>query len=123
MAHFAEIDENNRVVRVAIVSNGEFTGTTFEDFEQSGLRFLDRCNIEGRWLLTSTSARFRHKFAGMGMIYLEDHDAFINPQPFPSWVLDLSDPEDWVAPIPMPTEEGYWYEWDEEGQTWIPHEI
>lgn len=72
MAHFAEIDSNNRVVRVLLVPN---------EFESEGEKYLaEDLNLGGRWIQTSYNAKFRAKFAGIGDIYDKENDVFIiNP--------------------------------------------
>lgn len=105
MAHWAELDENNIVLRVTVGSNDEPDG---------GYGWLI-ANLGGRWVQTSYNNNFRKQFAGIGYTYDEDADVFIAPQPYPSWVLDEN--HDWQAPVPMPTE-GHWY-WDEDSLSWI----
>jgi len=55
------------------------------------------------------------KFCNIGFTYDEARDAFIPPQPYPSWVLDEATCQ-WGAPIPMPDGD---YVWDEEAGNWI----
>lgn len=69
MAHFAEIDENNKVIRVLVVDNSQ---------EHRGQEFLaEDCGLGGRWIQTSYNAKFRGKFAGQDDIYDEENDVFI----------------------------------------------
>ena len=105
MAHWAEIDENNVVLRVTVGSNDE---------PDEGYGWLIE-NLGGRWVQTSYNHNFRKQFAGIGFTYDEDADVFVAPQPFPSWVLDEN--HDWQPPVPMP-DEGDWY-WDEDTLAWI----
>lgn len=71
MAHFAELDENNKVLRVLVVDNSQ---------EHRGQEFLAvDCGLGGRWIQTSYNENFRGKFAGIGDIYDEVKDVFINP--------------------------------------------
>jgi hypothetical protein len=123
MAHFANLSEDQVVLAVTVVSNDDMQDETGTEVEVLGVAVCEQVAGSGPWVQTSYHGSFRRRFAAPGMAYLVDDDAFILPQPFPSWVLDLNDPNDWVAPIPMPTDEGYWYEWDEQGQTWTAHEI
>ena len=100
MAHFAQVDENNVVEQVIVVSNcalnscigkdhwdyqeeyhSEHTGTTdFPEQEALGKKFLADCGFEGRWLQTSYSGKFRGRFAGAGMTYDPVKDEFIVPE-------------------------------------------
>lgn len=107
MAHFAELDENNIVLRVLVTDN---------NYPNEGYDWLVE-NLGGRWIQTSYNARIRKNFAGIGYTYDEQRDAFIPPKPFESWLLD-EETCNWVAPKPYPTDEKI-YIWDEEAQDWI----
>lgn len=72
MAHFAELDDNNSVLRVLVVDNSQ---------EHRGQDFLaNDCNLGGRWIQTSYNARIRGKYAGIGDIYDEKKDIFYTPE-------------------------------------------
>jgi len=62
------------------------------------------------------SKAFRKNYAGVGSTYDPERDAFIPPQPWPSWILDETTCL-WVAPVPQP-EDGQLYYWDEGQQQW-----
>jgi hypothetical protein len=123
MAYFAALDDDLTVTAVVAVDGSLLIDDNGYESEMLGIEYL--CHHVGneRWVQTSYTARIRRRYAGIGMTYSVEHDAFIMPKPYPSWLLDLNDANDWIAPIPKPTDEGYWYEWDEQGQQWIPHEI
>lgn len=106
MAHFAEIDGNNVVTRVIVVPDAE---------EANGAIW---CNtlLGGTWVQTSYTGRIRKNFAGVGYIYDLTRDAFIPPQPYPSWVIDEQSCT-WKAPVPMPP--GGPWTWDEEYEEWV----
>ena len=107
MAHFAQIDIDNIVVRVLVVPDEQ---------EHRGEEFLrDDLQLGGRWIQTSYNHRIRKQYAGIGMTYNETGDVFVSPQPFPSWTLDTN--YDWQPPIPKP--EGSHTYWDEERQGWF----
>jgi hypothetical protein len=109
MAHFAEIDENNLVVRVLVTDN---------DYPNEGYDWLVE-TFGGRWIQTSYNAAtngFRKNFAGIGFTYDEGRDAFIAPKSFDSWELDEETCK-WVAPIPYPTGDKR-YTWNEEELEW-----
>jgi hypothetical protein len=105
MAHFAEIDKNNIVLRVLVTDN---------NMPNEGYDWLIE-NLGGRWIQTSYNGNFRKFFAGVGFTYDEQLDAFIAPKPFDSWVLD-SDTATWQAPIPKPDGK---YRWDENTLSWL----
>lgn len=112
MIQFALLDENGTVTLV-LEGRDEDDGREAELCERTGQRYVQ----------TAYDGSTRRRYAGIGMTYFPEHDAFILPQPYLSWTLDLDDPSDWVPPVAKPTDEGYWYEWDEGNLTWIAHEI
>jgi len=75
MAHFAEIDENNIVVRVIVVDNINAPGP-FPESEPIGQRYLADHGFIGRWLQTSYNSNFRGTYAATGMFYDETVDEF-----------------------------------------------
>jgi hypothetical protein len=66
---------------------------------------------------TSYNGTFRKNFAGIGHTYDEGRDAFIEPKPFNSWVLDETTCQ-WKAPVDMPND-GINIHWDEATTSWI----
>lgn len=112
MSHFAELDENNVVIRVIVAE---------EDFINSGA-----VGDPSRWKQTSYNTQgnqhhlggtpFRKNYAGIGFIYDSDLDAFLPPKPFASWILD-EEPGTWKAPIDRP-DDGKFYIWNEEIANW-----
>lgn len=117
MAHFAELDQNNIVIRVIVVSNADTSLNGVED-EAVGIAFCKSLfGPHTRWVQTSYNGSQRKRYAAVGYSYDSSLDAFIPPQPYPSWHLD---PQtcNWAAPIPMPND-GAWYIWDESNQSWV----
>lgn len=116
MAHFARLDENNVVIGVVVVSNEDCMVDGVE-LEQKGIEFLQ--NLFGEdsvWKQTSYNNNIRKRYAGIGFTYRSDIDAFIHPQPYPSWLLN-NETAEWEAPIPMPND-GQLYCWNEANQNW-----
>jgi hypothetical protein len=109
MAHWAELDENNIVLRVTVGDNNDPAG-------DEGYSWLIR-NLGGRWIQTSYNANFRNKFAGIGDLYLEEYDVFVFPQPYESWSLNYETFK-WEAPVEYP-QDGQFYIWDEDSLSWI----
>jgi hypothetical protein len=107
MSHFAEIDNNNKVIRVLVGDNNDPAG------DEGYQWLLD--NLGGTWIKTSYNNKIRKQFAGIGYSYDADADVFISPQPYPSWSLD--DNFDWQPPTPIPNE-GMW-KWNEEIGNWV----
>lgn len=73
MAHWAEIDENNTVLRVVVTDNNDPAG-------DEGYQWLID-NLGGAWIKTSYNANIRKNYAGIGFTYDTERDAFIPPQP------------------------------------------
>lgn len=108
MSHFAEIDENNVVLRVLVGDN---------NLPDEGKSWFEN-NLGGVWVQTSYNAAtngFRKHYAGIGYTYDPYRDAFYPPQPYPSWTLD--DDCNWQPPTPRPEGEGF-YTWNETTQEW-----
>lgn len=112
MAHFAEIDDDNTVVRVIVADTKEWC-------EQ---------NLGGTWVQTSYNThgnqhpegRPLHKnYAGIG--YLWDGIGFYPPQPYPSWTKN-EETYLWESPVPYPID-GKTYSWNESSLSWIEQQI
>lgn len=88
MAHFAEIDDNNIVLRVVVVPDEQ---------EHRGSEYLSNdVGLGGNWIQTSYNDNIRKQFAGIGYTYDKINDVFIAPQPA-SWFI-LNHTFDWVCP-------------------------
>jgi len=109
MAHFAELDNNNIVLRVIVVA---------DEFESDGKNWCHN-TFGGIWEQTSYNNKIKKQYAGVGYSYDAVNDVFIQPQPYPSWTLDEN--FDWQPPIQYPSD-GYTrenaYFWNEETQSW-----
>ena len=119
MSHFAEIDENNIVIRVIVIDQ--------ENIDTGNWGPPDT------WIKTSYNTRggvhyapnshtpdggvaLRKNYAGIGFTYDSTKDAFIAPKPYPSWTLN-EDTCQWDAPVAWP-DDGKFYTWDEENTQW-----
>lgn len=117
MAHFAELDSNNVVLRVIVVDNKDTRDENGVEREEIGAAFCENL-LGGRWVQTSYNGNIREKYAGVGYIYDETNDVFVPPKPYPSWKLNKITFQ-WQAPIPLPNDhEEYQYIWNEEKQQW-----
>jgi hypothetical protein len=115
MAHFAKVIDGK--VSQVIVAEPEFFQT-----------FVD--STPGEWIQTSYNTYggvhklggtpLRKNYAGVGYTYDATRDAFIPPQPFPSWVLNEQTCW-WDAPVAMPID-GQRYDWDEATTSWVVNE-
>lgn len=108
MAHFAEINEENIVVRVLVTDDNDPAG-------DEGYSWLVD-NLGGTWVKTSYESKVRKNFAGIGFSYDEELDAFIPPKPFESWILN-EETCTWEPPVEMP-KDGLRYSWDESVVDW-----
>lgn len=115
MAHFAELDSNSVVQRVIVVDNKDTADANGVETESIGVAFCVRL-FGGTWKQTSYNGNIRKNYAGIGYTYRADIDAFVAPQPYPSWSLDAN--AQWQAPVPMP-KDGKMYLWDEASQAWV----
>jgi len=97
MAHFAELDNNNVVLRVIVVSNNDVT-----DLSTESEGYVANLVGSGTWKQTSYSHSFRGKYASIGDTYDANKDAFISPQPYASWTLNSDNL--WQAPITIPSD-------------------
>ena len=124
MAHFAELDKNNKVLRVVVACNQDIADNGGEQSEQAAEHFKNVCPFFSsgvKWVQTSYNDNFRKQYAGIGMVYDPVKNKFLRQQPYASWSLDSND--DWQAPVTFPTviEEGdvrYMISWNEENQKW-----
>lgn len=106
MAHFAELNSNNEVIRVIVTKNDDLAWVTN--------------TYGGHWLQTSYNAAtngFRKTFAVPGGTYDEAKDAFLPAKPFESWILDEST-YTWIPPVELPEKEGFYYLWNESTKSW-----
>jgi hypothetical protein len=88
MAHFAQINNNNEVICVMVVDDSELLDNDGNETEAKGIEFCQNLFPNTRWVQTSYSAEFRKNYAGVGMIYDADRDAFLFRQPFAGWQLN-----------------------------------
>jgi hypothetical protein len=98
--YFAQIDENNIVTNVHVVT-AEFMAANPERYT-------------GTWVETFFDTASK-TYAGIGYEYLESEQDFRTPQPYPSWTWAN---KTWNPPTPMPLTGGP-YEWSEEDLEWV----
>lgn len=108
MAHAAMLDETSTVVTVIVVDNA------VQNVEEWCTN-----RYGGVWKQTSFNSKIRSKFAGIGDRYDVERDAFISPQPYPSW--SLGKDNNWHPPKEYPIKKSPedFYVWDEELGDWI----
>jgi hypothetical protein len=134
MAHFAELDSNNEVIQVVVISNDDIDangGDYSSEAETYVSNLIPHSENGVAWKQTSFNNNQRKKYAGIGFIYDATKDKFISPKPFNSWTLDTND--DWQAPVTLPnvtevnsnTIEISWYEPNQEwrGKTYTGRDL
>jgi hypothetical protein len=126
MAHFAELDINNIVIRVLRACDQDITTHGGELSEEAANYFGTYTPFSEngvKWVQTSYNNNFRKQYAGIGCTFDSTKNKFISPQPFASWSLDSND--DWQSPVAYPsvTTYGdnvkYFITWDESNLRWI----
>lgn len=115
MAHFAELDANNVVLRVVVIDNKDTADVNGIEKEHIGAALCERL-FGGRWVQTSYNRNFRKNYAGIGYTFDQQRDAFIPAKPYASWVLDEATCL-WNPPVPIPTD-GKKYMWDDATVSW-----
>ena len=132
MAHFAELDRDDNVIRVILVGNDIDTGDGplgENDMHTRGEIWCEKFFKGGIWKQTSYNKSFRKYFAGTGCVYIPENDIFSRPRPYESWTLNRETGE-WDPPIARPTvktgtldgvEYNYRGWWDEESQSFKAH--
>jgi hypothetical protein len=113
LAHFCQINEQNIVTQVIVVSDDDCDGGQFPDSDPIGAAFCHDL-LGGVWKQTSYNSNFRKHYAGIGYKYDSALDMFITPQPYASWTLDAQG--DWQPPVAKPEGD---YAWDEATQAWV----
>ena len=125
MSHFAKPDENNMVIFVTVGRQeddgleAELTARTGDVYKQTSYNTRGGVHYTDGLPSDDQSKALRFNYAGIGFTYDETRDAFIPPQPYPSWVLDEGTCL-WVAPIPMPDGD---YVWDEDAGDWVAADV
>ena len=121
MAHYAFINSNNTVTQVIVgrdendLADGVTSWETYYG-EQMGERCLRTSYNTVAGVHTEGGTAYRGNYAGVGYTYDETLDAFIAPQPYPSWTLD-EECYCWEAPVAYP-EDGEDYVWNENRKEW-----
>lgn len=122
MAHFAELDENNVVLRVCVIENAVIRGLTGEEEEDLGVEFFR--NLHGNetavWKQCSYNHNMRGRFPDKGWTYNETDDKFYPVKPYPSWVWN-DEAYRWDSPLGTPFEDNNDERttWDEDSQSWV----
>jgi hypothetical protein len=118
MAHFAQLDENNIVTQVIVVSNDDIKDSEGNESELTGIAFCKSLlGPNTIWKQTSYNNSIRKNYAGIGFTYDATRDAFYPPKPYNSWILNELTCI-WESPVAYPNDEKM-YVWDEETTSWV----
>ena len=121
MAHYAFLDGNNIVTEVIVGKNEGEDGIDWEvwygDFRGQVCKRTSYNTIGN--VHTNGGTPYRGNYAGIGYKYQSEIDAFVPPQPFPSWTLDAN--VQWQPPVAKPTDGGL-YSWNEATTAWVLNE-
>ena len=125
MAHFAELNSSNEVLRVVVISNDDVAANGGDQSSQAETfvsNLVPHSTDGTSWKQTSYNNNFRKQYAGIGFTYDSSKDKFIIPKPFTSWQLNSND--DWIAPITYPnvneiSSNPVSITWDEDNQKWL----
>lgn len=125
MAHYAKIDSEGFVVNIDKLDDIHEMTLDGEVAEGNAVAYLRKCdvpeNADHRWIKTSYNGNIRGRYATFGGTYSDELDMFLDPKPFPSWVLDANG--DWQPPVPRPeTVGGTTWDWNEETKQWDKEE-
>jgi len=117
MAYFAKIGIGNIVEQVISINNSVITDSNGIEKEQLGVDFINKLyGTNDVWKQTSYNNRIRKNYAGIGMTYDQQRDAFIPQKPYNSWILNEQTCL-WEAPVAKPND-GNMYKWNEEILNW-----
>ena len=119
MAHFAELNSSNEVLRVIVVSNEDVDangGDQHADAETFVTTIVPHSTGGVAWKQCSYNNNFRKQYVGKGCTYDSSKDVFIAAKPYDSWTLNSSS-GDWEAPVNKP-DDGKIYYWNETDTQW-----
>jgi len=119
MSHFAEINSDS-IVQGVIVAEQDFINSRAVGDNSNWVQTSYNTHggkHYGQDGKEDSGVALRYNYAGLGYTYDSIKDAFIAPQPFPSWSLDETTCQ-WEAPVAHPTDDKL-YTWDENITNWV----
>lgn len=118
MAHFAQLDENNIVLKVIVVDNSNCLDGNGDESEAVGVAYCQSILGDSTtWKQTSYNKNFRANYASVGYTYDPTNNVFIAPRPYPSWSLNTTS-WGWDPPVAYPIDNKV-YSWNEASRTWV----
>lgn len=119
MQYFAELGLDNIILRVIAVNDENCKDENDNISEEVGAAWC-RSELGGNWKLTDYNGVYRKNFAGIGMHYNTQLDAFIPIKEHDDWVFDEASGK-WKPSTPMP-DDGKSYEWNSIEKKWTTKE-
>ena len=130
MAHFAQLDSDNVVTQVIVVSNDDTSDSNGVEVESIGVAFCQKLlGATTNWKQTSYNSNMRGNYAGIGYTFMSgvatlgvgSTDVFVPQKPYASWTLSTTaavwEPPSTPGAAPALTEEertaGKYYVWNE----------
>ena len=99
MAHFAQLDGDNIVTQVIVVSNDDTSDSGGVETESIGVAFCQKLlGASTNWKQTSYNGNMRGNYAGIGYTYMSNvatlgvgsTDIFISTKPYDSWTISTT---------------------------------
>lgn len=114
MMRFAKIGLNNKVIDIVVVSTSNTTNANNDFDENIGKEYLEKITTWPLWVACTDN----RGSAGRGVTWNEEHNIFIEEQPFPSWNINYSTGK-YEPPIDYPSDyDTVKYQWNEGTQSW-----
>lgn len=113
MSHYAKV-EHGIVTEVIVADSsviplfpGKWVQTSYNT--RNGIHYDENGDPSGK-------PGLRYTYAAIGFEYLEEHDIFVAPRPYKSWVFNMEQ-KVFLPPVPYPND-GKSYKWNEENVGW-----
>jgi hypothetical protein len=120
MAHFAQLDKDNKVINIVVVNNEELIDDKNNESEAKGIAFCKTLfGSDTIWIQTSYNNSIRKCHAQIGGFYDRTLNVFIPLKPYDSWKFNYEN-HAWESPIAVPEKiEGYVWLWFETNKEWV----
>lgn len=121
MAHFAELNQDNTVIRVVVINNAvlDDNGTESETLGITHCKSL--YGQDTTWKQCSYNGNFRWRMACPGLKYDADNDGFYAPKPYDNWVWNDTNKK-FQPPVAYPGDDNNMYYWDQDNTQWVLYE-
>jgi hypothetical protein len=123
MKYFAELNNDNRVLRVIEISENKCLDENNNFSEELAMQYLDNTYYDAIWKQTYVNGHIRKNFAYSGYEYSEELDAFIPPKPQSKWILNEETCQ-WEPPTEAPSVDHIWNDkegvWEEKENIILP---